>query len=312
MTSVASAYLSGEPISISNQAPPSLQIVESTELECTLGESVSFSGVGLHTGCQTTLRLVPAPEGTGRIFRRVDLPGKPTVPASIEYLFDTSRSTNLGSGEVRIHTVEHVLAALVGCGIDNVIIELDNREPPIGDSSARPFVSAIQKAGKVKQKSYRSVVRVDEPVFWVDKGVQLVALPYHNLTISYTLHHPESPMIRTQLLAQEITEATFEKELADARTFGFYDDIHALVQRGLIKGATLENALVFHGDKILNPDGLRYPDEPVRHKILDLIGDLSLVGFPLQAYIIAVRSGHSSNVAFAKVLKSKLLSKDVV
>lgn len=268
----------------------------------TLNREVSYSGIGIHTGKEVSLRLCPAPEHTGIVFQRIDLPGRPIVPASVEYVQDTSRSTTLGIGDVRIHTVEHILAAVHAFGIDNLCIQITEAEPPIGDGSSAVFVEIIENAGIREQAAETSIASLKKPIHISHGGTHLIALPSDEYRISYTLHYPSTPVIRSQYLSIEINEENFKKEISVCRTFALYDEIKVLMERGLIRGGSLENAVVIKDDVIFSKEGLRFSDEMVRHKILDLIGDLSLVGLHFVAHIIAIRSGHATNVALGKEL----------
>ena len=273
----------------------------------TLLKSASVSGIGLFTGQKVEMVLRPAKENSGISFQRVDLPGKPILPAKVEFVKGTPRCTILGKGDVFIQTVEHVLAALKAYQIDNILIEINGSEVPIGDGSAMPFVDLIEKAGISYLKSSKKIYRVESPVFWSQGDVHLVALPSDDFRVSYTLNYPNSDILRAQFHTEIISEENFKKELAPCRTFSLYEETVPLIERGLIKGGSLENAVIIKGDAILNPEGLRFPDEMVRHKILDLLGDLSLVGFSFFAHIIAIRSGHFSNTEFAKELANHIM-----
>lgn len=268
----------------------------------TLQSDVSFAGIGLHTGEQVSMRFLPAKEGVGIHFKRIDLPGAPIVPATVEYVCANARSTILGIGDVRIHTVEHVLAAIRAYNIDNLCIEIDGIEPPVGNGSSDVFVSMIEEAGIVEQEGTLPIVRLRSPVYWSEGEIHLVALPSDVYRISYTLDYPTTKLIKSQYFSLPITHENFKKEIASCRTFSLYEEVSALLDRGLIKGASLDNAVVIKDDTILSKGGLYFPNEMVRHKILDMIGDLSLVGFDFCAHIISIRSGHASNVAFARKL----------
>lgn len=268
----------------------------------TLRWPVSFSGIGIHTGELVTMRFCPGDEGTGIVFKRVDLPGQPTIPATVEYVCDTSRSTTIGLGSVRIHTVEHVLAPISSYQIHNLCIELDNIEPPVANGSSDAFVRMIEEAGIVEQEGIFPIATLQAPIHLSEGDIHLVALPSDHFRISYTLSYPETPALRAQYRSFAITSDTFKKEIAPCRTFSLYQEVSYLMDRGLIKGGSLDNAVVIHGDAIFSKEGLFFQDEMVRHKILDLIGDLALVGFPFYAHIIAIRSGHATNCALAKKL----------
>lgn len=266
----------------------------------TLKKEVSFSGVGIHTGKEVFIRFCPAEIDTGIVFQRLDLPGKPTVPAAIEYVQDTSRSTKIGVGSVSVQTVEHVLAALSAYEIDNLCIQISEAEPPACDGSASVFVQLIEEAGVETQNSNKTIHPLKEPLYYSYGQTHLVAIPSDEYRISYTLHYPNTSVIRSQYCSIAINEKTFKDEVSTCRTFALYDEITTLMELGLIRGGSLENAVVIKDDVVFSKEGLRFPDEMVRHKILDLVGDLSLVGFPFLAHIVAVRSGHRANVELGK------------
>lgn len=272
----------------------------------TLKQEVSLAGTGLFTGSKVHMRFCPAPENTGIVFKRTDLEGHPTCPALAHYVIDTPRCTIIGKGKCKIQSVEHVLAAIAGYGIDNLYIELHGPEVPIGDGSAVPFIDMIEKAGISFQSAKKQWHRITAPIFWTSGDVHLVALPYHEFRISYTLNYPNSKLLRSQFYTFAYNEQEFKEEIAPCRTFSLYEEIVPLIEKSQIKGGSLENALVIKGDAVLNPEGLHFPDEMARHKILDMIGDLSLTGMLIQAHIIALRSGHRSNTAFAKEILNAL------
>lgn len=267
----------------------------------TVKKDVSFSGVGIHTGKEVSLKFCPAPIDAGIVFQRTDLPGAPTIPAAIEYVQDTSRSTKIGVGSASVQTVEHVLAALSAYEIDNVRIEVSEGEPPVGDGSSNPFVEMIEEAGVEEQNGQKVIHELKEPLYYTDGPIHLVALPADEFRISYTLHYPKTQVIRSQYHSLSITKDSFKQELSPCRTFALYEEITVLMQHGLIRGGSLENAVVIKDDVVFSKEGLRFPDEMVRHKMLDLVGDLSLVGFPFHAHVIAVRAGHRANVELGKV-----------
>jgi UDP-3-O-[3-hydroxymyristoyl] N-acetylglucosamine deacetylase len=268
----------------------------------TLKEESCYSGIGLHTGEEATMRFLPAKEGTGIIFKRTDLPGQPVIPATVEYVCSNARNTTLGIADIRIHTVEHVLAALRAYHIDNLCIEMDGIEPPVGNGSSDVFVKMIEESGIEEQNASIPIVKLRNPVYWSEGEIHLVALPYDGYRISYTLDYPQTKLIKSQYFSLEINSESFKQEIASCRTFSLYEEVSVLMDRGLIKGASLDNAVVIKDDTILSKGGLYFPNEMVRHKILDVIGDLSLVGYEIHAHIIAIRSGHASNVAFARKL----------
>lgn len=268
----------------------------------TLQKPVEYAGIGLHTGTQVTMRFIPAKEGTGVCFQRVDLPGQPVIPATVEYVCENTRNTTLGMADVRIHTVEHVLAAIRAFNIDNIMIEIDGIEPPVGNGSSDIFVGMIEESGIHEQSGTVPIVKLSQPVYWSEGEIHIVAIPSDHYCISYTLNYPETKLIKSQYFSFALSSDKFKHEIAPCRTFSLYEEVSMLLDRGLIKGASLDNAVVIKDDTILSKGGLYFPDEMVRHKILDMIGDLSLIGFDIQAHIIAIRSGHASNVAFARKL----------
>ncbi|NGX58908.1 MAG: UDP-3-O-acyl-N-acetylglucosamine deacetylase [Chlamydiae bacterium] len=270
-----------------------------------LKKSISISGIGLFTAERTTLTIHPSPSDTGLIFQRSDLPEKPIVEATLDHVVGTPRCTILGKNNFIIHTVEHVLAAFNAMGIDNALLELSGPEVPIMDGSAEPFVEAILESGIAEQEEMKEIHPLRSPVSWSDGKVHLVAIPAEEFSISYTLHFPQSNILRSQYLQAPVASEHFSKEIAPSRTFCFFEEIAPFIENGLIKGGGLDNAVIIKNDIVINPDGIRFSDEMVRHKILDLIGDLSLIP-DFSAHIIAIRSGHASNVAFARELYNQI------
>lgn len=268
----------------------------------TLKKEVSFSGIGIHTGGQVQMNFIPAKEGTGILFKRTDLPGKPMIPATVEYVCDTARATTIGIKEMRIHTVEHVLAAIRSHQIDNLIIEIEGIEPPVGTGGSDVFVQMIEEAGILEQNSQVPIVKIQSPVYWSEGDIHIVALPYEGYRISYTLNYPGSPILHAQYHTTLVSPQTFKSEIAPCRTFSLWEEVSYLMDKGLVKGASLDNGVVIKGNTVLSKGGLFFSNEMARHKILDMIGDLSLVGFDFHAHIIAVRAGHASNYAFAQKL----------
>jgi len=267
----------------------------------TIAEPTSFSGVGLHTGSLTTVTFKPAPPDTGIIFYRVDLPDRPAIPADIDHVVDVSRGTTIGMGPARVHTVEHAMAAMLGLGIDNLVIELDAEEIPNGDGSALPVMTTLMKAGVVDQSAEKRYIKVDRPVYYRQDEVTLNILPSDELRVTMTIAY-DHVAIGTQYATFTINEETFRNEIAPARTFCFLREVKTLQEQGLIMGGSLESAVVIGDEGILN-DELRFPDEMVRHKILDLLGDTYLLGRPLKGHIIGVKCGHAKNVMFSKQIK---------
>ena len=273
----------------------------SSELQHTVAKSSALTGISLHSGEKVVLKLQPAPPDSGIKFKRKDLQDEPTIDARIENVKTVERATTIGEGPIRVHTVEHVLAALSAMGIDNAIVEMDANEPPIGDGSAQAYVELIKKAGVAPQEMPRRIFHVREPMHIETKaGALLVLLPDEKFRISCTQSGPEGRF--TQFLSTEITPAIFERELASARTFVYYEDVQLLMDKNLIKGGSLENAIVVRGDAVLSKEPLRFPDEFVRHKILDIIGDLALFGPRIRGHLIAIKPGHASNTELARAL----------
>ena len=276
----------------------------------TLSGPASLSGVGLHGGNRVQMTFLPAPPNAGIRFRRIDLEGKPEIEAHVDHVGDTTRSTSLARGNARVHTVEHVLAAFAGCGVDNAVVELDAGEPPIGDGSAQPYVRMIEEAGLQPQSEARTSYSVTEPIELVTGDTTMVALPHDRLKITCT--NADRNGRYTQVFSVEVTSETWVRELAPARTFCFFEEIEALVKNGLIRGGSLENAVIIRDDAVLTTEPLRFPDEFVRHKMLDIVGDLSLVGRPLKAHIVAVRPGHGPNCELARRIVEQMRRPEVV
>ncbi|MBN2307895.1 MAG: UDP-3-O-[3-hydroxymyristoyl] N-acetylglucosamine deacetylase [Candidatus Hydrogenedentes bacterium] len=272
----------------------------------TIAREASFSGIGLHTGNLTTITFKAAPPNSGVTFCRVDLPNRPRVKADIDHVVDVSRGTTIGLNGVKVHTVEHVLAAIAGMGIDNLDIEVDANETPVGDGSALPFMQTLRRAGVVEQEAERRFIKIEEPVYYKNDDVTLSVLPSDDLRMTMTIAYAHKA-VGTQYASYTITPEVFEKEIAPARTFCFLREVKMLQEQGLIQGGSLENAIVIGDESILN-DELRYPDEPVRHKILDLLGDMYLLGRPVTGHVIGVKSGHAMHVNFSKQIKRRLLN----
>ena len=266
----------------------------------TLQREVSFSGLGVHTGKKVLMRFLPAEENHGIFFRRIDLPGAPLIPASLASVCDTARSTTIGTPEAIVHTVEHVVAALHAYQIDNLVIEVSSLEPPIADGGSIQFVQMVEEAGIQEQQAKAPIVQVQHPLYWSQGEIHLVVLPHEGYRVSYTLNYPQPAILQAQFFSTMITPEQFKAEIAPSRTFSLYEEISFLIDRGLIKGGSLDNAVVVHGDVVFSREGLRYPNEMVRHKILDLVGDLSLIGIHFEGHVIALRSGHGSNFELAK------------
>ncbi|HUP02027.1 MAG TPA: bifunctional UDP-3-O-[3-hydroxymyristoyl] N-acetylglucosamine deacetylase/3-hydroxyacyl-ACP dehydratase [Gemmatimonadota bacterium] len=273
--------------------------------QLTIARPVTYSGVGLHTGDQSHLTFLPAEANTGLRFVRVDLDGDPEIIVDPEHVIGVDRGTSIGLDGSKVHTIEHVLAAVAARGIDNLRIELDASEPPVGDGSSLPFWRALQEAGLKELDAPRRRYRVEEPIFYADGDVEITLLPSDRLQVSFTIDF-DHPLVDHQFESFEITPEIFEREIAPARTFGFLHEIEQLKAAGLIRGGNLRNAIVIGEDKILNEERLRFPTELVRHKILDLLGDLKVLNVDIEAHIVAHRSGHRANFALVQLLKRRI------
>ena len=273
----------------------------------TILREASIKGKSLHTGEEVHLTLKPAPENHGIVFRRIDLYGKPELKPLVDSVEDLVRSTTIADGHTKVHTVEHVLSALNGCGVDNVLIEMDASEPPILDGSAKHFVNLIQEAEPVEQEAEREYYVLDEPISVTRGSSSIIALPYDGFRITCT--SADDRGIHTQHLMLDIDPETYVAQIAPARTFTIYEDIEELLKLGKIKGGSLDSAIVIKGDKIVSKEPLRFKDEFVRHKMLDIVGDIVLVGMPIKAHIVGVRPGHALNAELSRALRKKILEK---
>lgn len=278
----------------------------SAAFQHTLAGPATLEGTSLHTGQKVTLTLKPAPEGHGFKFRRIDLPDQPFINADVDKVQTVERATTLAEGSVKVHTVEHVISALTGMGVDNALIEMDANEPPIGDGSSRPFVEMIRKAGLVAQPSPRRVWEIRETIHQeTADGTLITIVPCKTFKISVTNVGPDGRF--TQYFSSEITPEKYEKEIAPARTFVYYEDVKPLLEKGLIKGGSLESAVVIRGDEIMSKEPMRFNNEFARHKALDIIGDLMLSGVRIHGHVIAVKPGHGPNTKMAATLKAEYL-----
>ena len=295
----------------------------------TIAKETSCVGTGLHTGVESKITFKPAPEDFGIRFKRMDVDGCPEIKADIDHVVDISRGTTIEENGVRIHTVEHALAACVGIGLDNVLIELSEKEPPVMDGSAIDFVEALLKAGVVKQNAPKNYLHIDEAVGYTDaaRGVDIHIMPSDQFRVTFMLDY-DYKSLGTQFTTMDEVEKNFASEIAPARTFCFLSEIEHLKEEGLIKGGNIDNAVVIVDKKIdekeaqklsklfgikkeisLGSNGtlggteFRFDNEPVRHKALDLIGDLALLGMPIQGHVIASKSGHAANVELVKEIK---------
>src|SRR4051812_19452340 len=270
----------------------------------TINRPANFSGVGLHSGNRVNMTFLPAPANAGIRFRRIDLADKPEIEARVENVTENNRSTTLAKGNVKVHTVEHVLAAFAGYGIDNAVVELDANEPPIADGSSREFCKMIQNAGIVAQTERREPYKVTAPVELLMGETEMALFPDDGFKVTCTSADKQGRF--TQFFSVELTPKTWEQELSNARTFCFYEEIEYLIKNGLIKGGSLENAVVIRDDAVLTTEPLRYPEEFVRHKILDIIGDLSLLGRPIQGHLIAVKPSHAANCELVRLVSAQM------
>ncbi len=307
-----------------------------SEKKRTLAATVSFTGVGLHTGKEVTLEVVPAPDNHGYKFQRVDLEGEPLINADCDLVVATDRGTTLEQNGARVYTTEHILAALYGCQVDNALIKLNGPEIPIMDGSAELFVTEFDRVGYVDQDADREYLGLEENIPWEDaeKGIEFLAVPDAHYRVTVMVDY-NSPVLGTQH-ASMYHLGEFRKEISMCRTFVFLRELEFLANNNLIKGGSLDNAIVLverenvnqdelkklakllgkedmdikvEGMGVLNSTKLKFENEPARHKLLDILGDLALVGKPIKAHILAARPGHSGNVRFAKVLKEYMKSK---
>lgn len=271
----------------------------------TLGKSTTASGLALHTGNRVNITLSPAPVGFGIRFRRIDLPGKPVIQAHAKNVVDTRRGTTISENGGKIHTVEHLLAAFHALLVDNVLVDMFGPEPPILDGSAKPFVDMVLEAGVVDQEAPAEYVEVKQPVFQEFGGTKTIALPDPQFRVSCTVKYDCHPL-DCQYLTLAVSPESFQKELQEARTFCLMQEIEYLMANNLIVGGSLDNAVIIQENAIFSKEGLRYPDEFVRHKILDIVGDIFLLGARFRGHIVAIKPGHPSNVALAQeILKQQ-------
>jgi UDP-3-O-[3-hydroxymyristoyl] N-acetylglucosamine deacetylase len=274
-------------------------------LQKTIRKRSEVKGIGIHSGEACTLTFLPAPPNTGVHFVRADLPNKPSVKVHAHHVSATGYATTL-SGEVfSVSTVEHCMSAISALRIDNLIIELDGPEIPICDGSAREFLEALHKVGMVEQDQPRKYCYVTQPIYFEEGEKQAYVVPYHGLRVTVTIDFPH-PAIGKQKIDLDINDQSFTREIAQARTFGFMKDVEALKARGLARGGSLDNAIVLDDQKILNPEGLRFADEFVRHKTLDALGDLVTLGMPLMGHVVLHKAGHDvMNKLIRKIIESK-------
>ncbi len=268
----------------------------------TIQREAVYKGIGLHTGNPSTARFLPAPPNAGVTFVRVDLPGRPSIPAHIDYVIGVIRGTSIGLNGAQVHTVEHVCSALLGLGIDNLIVELDANEPPVADGSSKPFLEALLAAGIVEQDAPKKMFSFTEPVHYQLNESEIKLEPGAGLEINCKLVY-DHPMIGKQEAVFQINSESYARDIAAARTFCFDYEVEALKRKGLARGGSLDNAVVIGMDRIHNKEKkLRYPDEFLRHKVLDFLGDLYLLGQSVQGKITAVKVGHGHNTNFVREL----------
>jgi UDP-3-O-[3-hydroxymyristoyl] N-acetylglucosamine deacetylase len=275
-------------------------------LDCqnTIAAPVGATGIGLHTGVPVSIRLLPAPANRGIVLRRTDL-NDFEIEAQARNVARLSYATSLMKRGVLISTTEHLLSALAGCGIDNVVVEIDNLEVPIMDGSAAPFVRMIAQAGIRSQRARRRYAKILKPVEVMDGSKRIAIYPSAGFSVSYRIDF-NHPLIGTQRREFKLDSDSYAGAIAPARTFGFADEVEMLRRNGLVRGGSLENAVVLTGDGVMNPEGLRFPDEFCRHKILDLVGDLVMFGHPLIGHIAVDRGGHAMHYALvAQLLRDK-------
>jgi UDP-3-O-[3-hydroxymyristoyl] N-acetylglucosamine deacetylase/3-hydroxyacyl-[acyl-carrier-protein] dehydratase len=267
----------------------------------TVARATTLEGVGLHMGVPCRLTFLPAPSGAGIVFRRADLPGSPLISARVEHAVLTERRTQLGKEPVAVHTVEHVLAAVLARELDDVVIELNGPEPPVMDGSAQPFVDALREGGIAEQAGAVQYLQLQSPVRVCDGDSVYEAVPASALELDVTIDFPH-PLVGRQRGEYRVTAESFERELARARTFGFVHEVDALRAKGLIRGASTQNAVVV-GDEGVVDNELRWPDEFVRHKAMDCVGDLALAGARVRAHVRATRPSHRGTVLLVRALK---------
>lgn len=270
--------------------------------ETTLQRPVEATGVGLHSGVPVKIRMLPAPPSTGIVFVRTDLE-RFHIPASWRHVARVSYATSLMRQGVLISTTEHLLSVFYSMGVDNAYVEIDNLEVPILDGSGSPFVEMVESAGLKTYRRVRRYLRIRRPVTVEDRGKRISILPAESFRLSCDVYFGH-PLVGRQTLELEVTPQRYASEIAPARTFGFAHELDQMRDMGLIRGASLENAVCFDAENVLNPEGLRFPDECCRHKALDLIGDLALIGRPLLGHVVAERAGHAMHAALVNRIMS--------
>ncbi len=269
----------------------------------TIKKEVSCCGVGLHSGKTVNLTIKPAVENSGINFYRTDLPGKNVIPAHMDKVVDTRLATTIGEQGMQISTTEHLMAALQSYGVDNVDIEIDNAEVPIMDGSAAPFMLLLKRAGLKQQKAMRKILRITKEIIFKAGDAEIKIVPYEGFKVSGEIHFDDT-LIKKQSYTLDLSTKKFIEEIAQARTFGYVEQVEELWANGLALGGNLDNVIAIHWDRnsVLNEGGLRFNDEFIRHKVLDLIGDLALLGVPILGHVIAKRCGHTQHLSFMKAI----------
>lgn len=272
------------------------------EKQQTLAKPEQISGIALHTGVRATLCLNPAPENTGIVFRRIDMPGKPEIPASAKNVIDVQRGTTIGCGNAAVYTIEHIMSALHAWKIDNCIVDMDGAEPPICDGSSREFSAMVERAGVVEQNAEAKIWTPTKPLHYKNGSTQVAIFPdIEKLSVSCVTSFKGCPF-DPQYFEYELDRDTYKNEIAPGRTFVDYRDLRALMSYGLCKGGTLDAAAIICDGAVICKDELRFNNEIVRHKILDLLGDIYLCGVRIKGNVIAVKPGHPANVALTKMI----------
>lgn len=273
----------------------------------TLARSVSLQGRGLHSGQEVSLRLCPSEKGRGICFSRTDLPDSPLIPAHADYVAKTERSTTLAAPPAKVATVEHLLAAIWSVGIEDLIIEVDGPEIPVADGAALAFMNLLEEGGVFEQQQERlPLVSLERPLYVQQGQALLIALPAPELQYSYTLDYPAVAALGTQHYSFVPSREAFREEVAPARSFALWEEIEALRKAGLIQGTSLKSGIVIKGAEVLTEGGLHFANECCRHKVLDMVGDLALIGFKVRAHFLGLRSGHAANVELARRIRKEV------
>ena len=278
------------------------------EKQQTVVNSAVYSGIALHSGARSAVRVQPAPENTGIVFRRVDLPGRPEVRALASNVVDVRRGTTIASGNAVVFTVEHIMSALNAFHIDNCIVEMDGMEPPIGDGSSLPYCRMLREAGVQVQEAEAKVFTPASPLYVEGGHTRLVIVPGPELRIACTTSFPGCPIDPQFYEFTATTPDAYETEIAGGRTFVDFGDLQQLLAMGLVKGGSLDAAAIIHDGAIISKEALRYPNEIVRHKILDIVGDVYLSGCRITGTIIAIKPGHPKNVELAGMLQKEIMA----